>query len=1069
MDGEDVDPAPPALRGGRAARAVSAGGDAALDDEGAPPEDVHGGAEYGCEGEVRGGGGAAWGTARAQPEARGAPRGGPGRAKPPKPADRAAARKTPKKAVVEDDDDDEEEEEEEAWVVPAAAAPKRGAAAPPLLPARATRGSGAPLVVPPPDNQWVAKYKGREVPPLLAFETNTARGAAHAATAAAAAAKPAARRAARGAAAGAEAAAAAAEQHAAFVGAGLDGILQQAGRSTRLAGGRMPPPQRAQAPQPPPKPAKKQPPKPRAPRLERVPFAGGVLEVGQLVYVTCDSGGGDGDDSMAGAGEGDGGGGRSPSDRFLAGTLRLARVEELLLATAAAGEAGGGGGGNGNGGGGGYAPASPAFSALLRWVYRPEDTQPGRQAHHPRRFVYLADGPDALDTVASHRLLPAPPPRLLPPLEFNSLEGGDAFMLTYKYDALTHAFLRAVPEDYEPARGAAAKAAAGAAARDEGGGGDDDVSGGGGSDPSASDAAASDSASTSSSGGGSDSDPDASDDDASDDAVSLEEEDEEEQGGGAGGSVRRRAKGRRGAAPAGARRAAARRPAAKQGGGGGAGCAVLAECGGAPGEGALALEDHRAGVTFPREHQQRQLARLRREAEEAAAAAAAATAAAAGDAPAAAAAAAPPQPQPPAPTSGAAALPSARFARARDALQLSHIPASLPGREAERARIRDFLLEAVRAGDALARSGPSEGGASARCLYVSGVPGTGKTATVKEVMRAALAQVRAGKLPSFRYVEVNGLRLQSPQHFYVSLWGALAGAKASPKAALASLEKRFALPSPPGNLSTVLFVDELDILVTRRQDVLYNLFEWPNRPGARLIVIGVANTLDLPERLLPRIGSRMGSKRVPFSPYTKAQLTSIVTNRLEGATAGDAFEPVAVSFAVTKVAGVSGDARRVLELCRRSAEIAEAAGLARVNAGSVQVAMREMFNSPHMSYIRDGSLHERVFLVALCKTLRQDGCDVARLEDVAAEHGSLCAAHGVTPPLLFHHLVRIALNLSAVKIIDASPGLARADMMLQLNPPSADIATALEEDKQLPWATEAASGIPRPQAQAPEE
>ena len=35
--------------------------------------------------------------------------------------------------------------------------------------------------------------------------------------------------------------------------------------------------------------------------------------------------------------------------------------------------------------------------------------------------------------------------------------------------------------------------------------------------------------------------------------------------------------------------------------------------------------------------------------------------------------------------------------------------------------------------------------------------------------------------------------------------------------------------------------------------VLYNLFEWPTRPGARLAVIGIANTLDLPERLLPRI------------------------------------------------------------------------------------------------------------------------------------------------------------------------------------------------------------------------
>ena len=38
-----------------------------------------------------------------------------------------------------------------------------------------------------------------------------------------------------------------------------------------------------------------------------------------------------------------------------------------------------------------------------------------------------------------------------------------------------------------------------------------------------------------------------------------------------------------------------------------------------------------------------------------------------------------------------------------------------------------------------------------------------------------------------------------------------------------------------------------------RAQVLYNLFEWPTRPGARLAVIGIANTLDLPERLLPRI------------------------------------------------------------------------------------------------------------------------------------------------------------------------------------------------------------------------
>ena len=35
--------------------------------------------------------------------------------------------------------------------------------------------------------------------------------------------------------------------------------------------------------------------------------------------------------------------------------------------------------------------------------------------------------------------------------------------------------------------------------------------------------------------------------------------------------------------------------------------------------------------------------------------------------------------------------------------------------------------------------------------------------------------------------------------------------------------------------------------------VLYNLMEWPMRTGSRLAVIGIANTMDLPERFLPRI------------------------------------------------------------------------------------------------------------------------------------------------------------------------------------------------------------------------
>lgn len=90
----------------------------------------------------------------------------------------------------------------------------------------------------------------------------------------------------------------------------------------------------------------------------------------------------------------------------------------------------------------------------------------------------------------------------------------------------------------------------------------------------------------------------------------------------------------------------------------------------------------------------------------------------------------------------------------------------------------------------------------------------------------------------------------------------------------------------------VLLLDELDLLCSRRQDVLYTLFDWTcrssvaagsrGRGGRRiLIVLAVANTMDLPERVLHhRVASRLGFNRLAFSPYSHEQLATIVNARL---------------------------------------------------------------------------------------------------------------------------------------------------------------------------------------------
>jgi origin recognition complex subunit 1 len=54
-------------------------------------------------------------------------------------------------------------------------------------------------------------------------------------------------------------------------------------------------------------------------------------------------------------------------------------------------------------------------------------------------------------------------------------------------------------------------------------------------------------------------------------------------------------------------------------------------------------------------------------------------------------------------------------------------------------------------------------------------------------------------------------------------------------------------------------MDELDQLVTAKQDVVYNFFNWPTIAGSKLVVIAVANTMDLPERVMSgRVRSRLG-------------------------------------------------------------------------------------------------------------------------------------------------------------------------------------------------------------------
>lgn len=259
------------------------------------------------------------------------------------------------------------------------------------------------------------------------------------------------------------------------------------------------------------------------------------------------------------------------------------------------------------------------------------------------------------------------------------------------------------------------------------------------------------------------------------------------------------------------------------------------------------------------------------------------------------------------------------YRQARNLLHVSTVPDALPCRKNEFNTVYNHLSAAIMEG-------------TGACIYISGTPGTGKTATVREVVAQLNAAVHEEEMDDFIFVEINGMKVTDPHQSYSLLWEALKGDRVSPSHALDLLEREFSHPSPR-RVSCVVLMDELDQLVTKNQSVMYNFFNWPALRHSRLIVLAVANTMDLPERTLSnKISSRLGLTRITFPGYRHTDLMEIISTRL-ASVPGNIVDPDAVQFASRKVAAVSGDARRALDICRRAVEIAEQAAEEAATAG----------------------------------------------------------------------------------------------------------------------------------------
>jgi cell division control protein 6 len=260
------------------------------------------------------------------------------------------------------------------------------------------------------------------------------------------------------------------------------------------------------------------------------------------------------------------------------------------------------------------------------------------------------------------------------------------------------------------------------------------------------------------------------------------------------------------------------------------------------------------------------------------------------------------------PTTPRVNIPSV-YDNARGLFRSSSQSTTIIGRDEERSELASFVTKRL-------------DNKSSGCVYISGPPGTGKSALANEVCNEVLQHHAV----PFSYL--NCMSAKNAAGIFAKLFEDFCFENVMQGTETAHLKGLFQARKQP----YLVILDEIDHLLDVDLELLYQLFEWSLQKKSSLVLIGIANALDLTDRFLPRLRSKgLKPQLIPFMPYSAAQVGSVVTSRLKSLMPADSesadyvpfIHPTAILFLSKKVAAQTGDLRKAFAICIRTLDLIE--------------------------------------------------------------------------------------------------------------------------------------------------
>ena len=288
----------------------------------------------------------------------------------------------------------------------------------------------------------------------------------------------------------------------------------------------------------------------------------------------------------------------------------------------------------------------------------------------------------------------------------------------------------------------------------------------------------------------------------------------------------------------------------------------------------------------------------------------------------------------------------------KEVLRPNYTPDNLPHRDKQIQSLASMLVPAIR-GDA-----PSN-------ILIYGKTGTGKTAVVKFVGQELEETSEIHGMAC--YVLYVNCEIVDTQYRLLATLAKHIG-KEVPMTGWPTDQvfEEFKKTVDKEKRVVIIIMDEIDKLVRKGDDVLYNLSRINgDLENARISLIGISNDLKFTEFLDPRVKSSLGEEEIIFPPYDAEQIHDILEQRAGLAFKSNMLDETVIRLCAAFAAQEHGDARRALDLLRVSGEIAERTKSPVVEEKHVRVAQEKIENDRVVEVVRTLPTQSKLVLLSV--------------------------------------------------------------------------------------------------------